>query len=272
MPFLIEGANDAGQCINLAVEQNSGVLLHYFYGSDHGIWLRFYEASQECCTIAFNNDCADENDWDLITRELLRLGLLDQNAVEALQSLRSEAFPVNYTNLPNLRQQLGQILGVEFLEWFGCADLSFHSPKAIAKQFPDAKFVLKSLRGKAENAVQPEPNEWCPEPDFPTFMYLPVPDGVVDEALLERHVQHWLETNDWDETRQVGFWLYSGYQRALPSRMRYLAERIMNLQLVFGQEGYERELRRTIRGILAVTDRSFDWQPYLDRRAGEIRL
>jgi hypothetical protein len=46
----------------------------------------------------------------------------------------------------------------------------------------------------------------------------------------------------------------------------------MNLSLAFPAERYEEELRRTLRGILAVAPKDFAWGPYLERRAGEMRL
>lgn len=103
-------------------------------------------------------------------------------------------------------------------------------------------------------------------------MYLPVPTGNVDTTLLDRHIQHWLETQDWDDDRQIGFWMYNAYRRALPNSMRYLADRIMNLELAFGAELYEEKLRQTIQGILAIADPNFDWEPYLNKKAGAIRL
>jgi hypothetical protein len=54
--------------------------------------------------------------------------------------------------------------------------------------------------------------------------------------------------------------------------MRYLADRIMNLELAFGTECYEQKLHQTIAGILTVADPAFDWEPYLNRKAGELRL
>ena len=43
-----------------------------------------------------------------------------------------------------------------------------------------------------------------------------------------------------------------------------------NLRLAF-PESYERALRQTICGILTVSQPDFDWQPYFDRKKGEIR-
>jgi hypothetical protein len=101
-------------------------------------------------------------------------------------------------------------------------------------------------------------------------MYLPVPDGSADTALVERHLRHWIETGDFDEERQAGFWLYTAYKRALPKEYGFLADRIMNLEQAFPGD-YEEQLRRCIRGILALTP-DFDWEPYLARTAGEQKL
>lgn len=175
-------------------------------------------------------------------------------------------------DLNSIRTRLGDALSIKLLRWCGCADLLTQSPKELSERFPEAIFVLKSRRGKVEQSPEPVPNEWCPTPGLPVFMYLPVPDGLVDDALLDRHVRHWQKTNDWNDDKYAGFWVYTSYQRALPSRMRYLADRIMNLQIAFGSEHYEAELRRTIRGILAAADSCFDWEPYLSMKAGEQRL
>jgi hypothetical protein len=101
-------------------------------------------------------------------------------------------------------------------------------------------------------------------------MYLPVPDGSADASLLERHVRHWIETRDFDEDRQAGFWLYTAYKRALPKEQGFLADRIMNLELAF-PDRYEEQLRNCIRSILALSP-DFDWEPYLARTAGEQTL
>src|SRR5690349_2071345 len=97
---------------------------------------------------------------------------------------------------------------------------------------------------KKQAVADPTPNEWCPVVGLPAFMYKPIPTGSVDEALLERHIDHWFDTGDFDEERQAGFWMYTAYTRALPAELRYLADRVMNLQLAF-PDAYEAELAKT---------------------------
>ena len=120
-------------------------------------------------------------------------------------------------------------------------------------------------------AGEDTPNEWCPVSGQPSFMYRPVPSGDVDSALLQRHVQHWLETGDFDETRQVGSWLYNAYRQALPEDLRFLADRVMNLPLAF-PDRFEEELHATLRGILAAASPGFDWEPYFAHKLGEQKL
>lgn len=123
---------------------------------------------------------------------------------------------------------------------------------------------------KSAASPEPTPNEWCPVSGLPAFMYKPVPAGAVDETLLERHMDHWFE-GDFDEERQAGFWMYTAYTRALPGEYRYLADRIMNLTLAF-PDGYDDEMRKTIRGILVTAKAGFDWEPYFARKLGEQKL
>ncbi|PZV10427.1 MAG: hypothetical protein DCF22_16845 [Leptolyngbya sp.] len=272
VPFLVDGSWDAGKLSDLVVENNSGLLLHYSYAEEHGLWMTVYESHNEAFTIDIQRRGRSENDLGAILAEVERLNLVTRDRCTQLRAILEEVALEDTVELSRVQTQLSEIFGIDFFSWLGCADLSAQSQKNLSQRFPDATFVLKSQRGKADKAIKPTPNRWCPQPDLPAFMYLPVPDGVINETLLEQHIKHWIETQDWDEDRQAGCWLYTAYCRTLPSRMRYLANRIMNLGLAFGDEMYEAELRRTIRGILAVTDSTFDWQPYLNKMAGEQRL
>jgi hypothetical protein len=169
------------------------------------------------------------------------------------------------------RVELGSALDARFPERLSCADLSVRSEGELRERFPAANFVLRSLKGKVEKENASTPNEWCPASGYPSFMYLAVPTGKVPPSELERHVRHWMDNGDFDETRQVGFWMYTAYKRALPTRFAFLADRIMNLENLF-PDSYEQALRETLRGILAVSPTTFDWSPYLARKAGEQRL
>lgn len=271
-PFLVDGAYDAGSLIDIAIDHNPGIMLHYSYAEDHGLWLTAYNRTSLAFTIDIQRRGPSENDLDTILAQVEQLRLLPSNRLADLQGILADAAQEGMMDLSSIRIRLSQTLGIVFFQWLSCADLVVQSQKELSQRFPEAAFVLKSKRGQADKTIEPTPNEWCPRTDLPLFMYRPVPSGVVDEAMLERHVKHWLETDDWDQSRDAGFWLYTAYCRALPNRMRYLANRIMNLTLAFGAERYEEKLRQTIEGILTVADPAFDWEPYLNKRAGEQRL
>ncbi len=271
-PFLVDGACDAGSLIDTAIDHNPGIMLHYSYVEDHGLWLTAYDRTSSAFTIDIQRCGPSENDLDTILAQVEQLHLLPCDRLADLQDILAADAQEGMMDLSSIRTRLSQTLGIVFFQWLSCADLAVQSQKELSQRFPGAVFVSKSKRGQADKMIEPTPNEWCPRTGLPPLMYLPVPSGAVDEAMLERHVKHWLETHDWNESRDAGFWLYTAYCRALPNRMRYLANRIMNLTLAFGAERYEEKLRQTIEGVLTVADPAFDWEPYLNMRGGEQRL
>jgi hypothetical protein len=268
IPFLVDGIADAGQAALTVSQHNVGTLLHYSYAEDHGMTLRAFDGAEESFVIAILRRGPSELDGARARREAERLRVVrDAHALTSLLALAGSKAEVD---LESARQLARAAFGCPLHESTTCADLSRESERSLRERFPDAQFILKSRRGQADAVHDTLPNEWCPAPGLPAWMYLPVPQGKTDEELVERHVQHWLATADFDVERQAGSWLLTAYQRALPSRYRFLADRVMNLRLAF-PESYERALRETIRGILAVAQPGFDWQPYFDRKKGEIR-
>ncbi len=272
VPFLVDRAWDAGKLVDCVIENNPGTMLHYSYGEDHGLWITAYEFSNEAFEVDIQRRGASENDLETILVKAEQLDIVNHDRIPELRAILEAAAVDHAIDLSSIRTQLSEALGIIFFNWLGCADLSMQSQKELSDRFPEAVFVLKSQRGKADKTLEPTPNEWCPKPGLPALMYLPVPSGDADKIMLERHVKHWIETQDWDENRQAGFWLYTAYRRALPNRLRYLADRIMNLEPAFGAELYEAKLRQTIEGILSVTDLAFDWEPFLNKKSGEQRL
>ena len=268
-PFLVDGIADAGQAAPIVSQHNVGVLLHYSYAEDLALQLRVFDGPKESFVLELRRRGPSEVDAAGVRHEAERLGLVrDAHAFTSFLTLADANAELD---LQSARQLAREAFGCPLHEGTTCADLSRESERSLRDRFPDAQFILKSRRGQADAVHDALPNEWCPAPGLPAWMYLPVPQGVTDEELVERHVQHWLDTADFDSERQAGSWLLTAYQRALPSRYRYLADRVMNLRLAF-PESYERALRETIRGILAVSQPDFDWQPYFDRKKGEIRL
>jgi hypothetical protein len=268
VPFLVDGIADAGHAARAVTQHNVGVLLHYSYAEDQAILLRAFEGAEESFVIEVRRHGPSEVDAARARPEAERLRLVRD--ADALTSLLSMAGSKAQVDLAIARQLAREAFGCPLHEATTCADLSRESELSLRERFPDAQFILKSRRGLADTEHGALPNEWCPAPGLPAWMYLPVPRGSSDEELVERHVQHWLTTADFDAERQAGSWLLTAYQRALPSRYRFLADRMTNLRVAF-PDSYERALRETVCGILAVSQPDFDWQPYFDRKKGEIR-
>lgn len=267
IPFLVDGAYDAGRALDVVVEASRDLLLHYHYGQEHGVWLTAFRDSEPRLAFGLTVTGLDNEPEEIMTA-LQELGLTSAKGGAELQQLLTDCARAHTRLAPaTLRQRLGHALGLELLVAFGCADLVRRTMKELQRRFPDATFVLKSRRGKADQEIQPDPNEWCPHAAMPAFMYLPVPDGDVEPAMLERHVRYWLETNDFDDEVGNGYWLHSAYQKALPHRMAYLADRLINLETAF-EDSYPEALTRTLRGILALSPKDFDWEPYFARRKG----
>ena len=272
VPFFVEGLRDAQGMANDVVTVVDGTVLRYFYAEDHGVWLSAFSQGAAAFEIELQRRGPSHNDRQTILQSCAQLGLAEGARLESLRAVLELAAQPAEIDVAMVRERLGASLGVDFVRRLGCADLSFLTEKELLVRFPTAQLVLKSRRGLVDKESPPAPNRWCPASGLPAFMYLPVPEGFIDETMLERHVRHWLETRDWDDVRQVGFWVYNAYRKALPSEKAFLANRIMNLGLAFPPALYEQELRTTIRGILAVSDPAFDWTPYLAQRAGESRL
>src|ERR1700742_18635 len=51
VPFLVDGRQEAGSAIEDVVAHNPGVLVHYCYGEDHGMWMRVFDRSTHVSTI-----------------------------------------------------------------------------------------------------------------------------------------------------------------------------------------------------------------------------
>jgi hypothetical protein len=271
IPFLVDGLLDVGGPSPNIVQRNEGLLLHYAYAEDHGFALSLFRDTEAHLRIDVQRRGPSEMDLPGIVNAACHLGLTSADGQDLETALMPATLPA-LTDIASMRDQLARLWDFDPRLCLSCADLARSSKRDLSKRYPEAIFVLTSLRGRYDKTEQPAPNEFCPVPGLPSFMYLPVPTvGDIDEQMLERHVRHWMSGADFDDDRQVGFWLLNAYHRALPSRYAYLADRVMNLSLAFPTQ-YELALRETIRAVLAISGCDFDWQPYLTRQAGEQRL
>lgn len=271
-PVLLEGPEEAGGVVDAFADAATGRWMHYAFAEDHGLWLRVFEGREERLELALQRRGPSEVDVDAAAGALESLGILAGGEVAAFREAVAPALEATALDLEATRGAVGAALGVTLLDRRSCADLTYQTLKALAARDPEATLVLKSRRWKCGEATPPpEPNEACPVPGLPAFMYRPVPDGDADPETVARHVRHFVETGDFDNDAQEGFWMYTAYRRALPTRYRYLAERAHNLApMVFPD--WESRLSDTVRAILAVADSAFDFEPYLARKKGGQRI
>ncbi len=270
LPVLVEGPDEAGAPLAGFIEHASFIWLHFAFAEDHGLWLRVFDGAVQRARIGIRRRGPSEIDVDAALQALAALGVVGPGREELVRQVLDHATAAGEVDLDRSRSQLSAALEVELFEGWSCADLTHSSPEVLATRAPSASPVLKSKRGKyGQEQPQPEPNQYCPVPGLPRFMYHPLPDGDADPDLVDQHVRHWIETGDFDDEAQEGFWLYTAYSRALPSRYRFLADRMMNLRFF---PDYRQAIQQTVRSILAVADQGFDWQPYLARQKGTQRL
>jgi hypothetical protein len=157
---------------------------------------------------------------------LLSRAVIDDPTASSLQNLAIDLV------IAEIGPKVAGVLGLQHVSWLSCAALTYRSQKELKQRFPGAEFVNVAKRGKIETPAPPTPNEWCSEPGQPSFMYLPVPSvqlAAEQEAMVNRHFRYWTEFGDYDDEAQQGFWMYERYREALPSRYRYLADRVINL-------------------------------------------
>lgn len=273
VPFLVEGLADVGHASDVVIEHNPGVLLHMSFAVDHGLWVAAFEQQTPVFTLDLQRRGPSDNFVALVAKEAQRLALVAPNKLDGFRTwlrLTNTALDVDVTAE---RDTLSSYLGTGLDLRASCMDLSRLGLRDLEAAFPGGTLVLSSRRKKVETETAIQANEWCPVPGMPSFMYLAVPAHEVDELMLERHIDHWLDTGDFDEERQAGFWLLNAYKKFLPTRWSFLADRMMNLNAVFIDDGeYQLANRNTLRGILSVASKDADWEPYLARRAGEQRV
>lgn len=120
VPFLVDGAWDAGTLVDLVIDNNSGILLHYSYAEDHGLWITVYDASNQAFVIDIQRHGASENDLDTILTKAEKLSLVKHDRIPKLRAILEEATVSNFVDLSSIRTKLSEVLGLVFFDWLGC--------------------------------------------------------------------------------------------------------------------------------------------------------
>ncbi|MEH2064667.1 MAG: hypothetical protein V7K50_20815 [Nostoc sp.] len=255
IPFIVEGLKEAGSPIVQLVQNNTQLLIHYAFSEDYGCWVKFFDRDKELACL-----CYQAGDNQLFKKlaapldNLLSRAIINQSTASSLQDLATDLV------VEEIGSKIAGVLGLQHVSWLSCADLTYQSKKELQKRFSGAEFVNVSKRGQIEIPAQCIPNEWCSEPDQPSFMYLPVPSvllTVEQEAMVNRHFQYWTKFGDYDNETQQGFWMYEHYRESLPSRYRYLSNRLMNLYR------QPTKLLETLRAIIKLVGTDVNWEEYL---------
>ncbi|MBW4524596.1 MAG: hypothetical protein KME18_05270 [Phormidium tanganyikae FI6-MK23] len=90
VPFLINGAWDAGKLVDRVIENNSGTILHYSYGKDHGLYIKVYDFSNGAFAIDIQQREPSENDLDTILVKAEQLSLVDRDRIPELRAILTE--------------------------------------------------------------------------------------------------------------------------------------------------------------------------------------
>lgn len=255
IPFVVEEPESMGGPIDRLVQHNTQLLIHYAFAEDHGCWVKVFDRNTELaflCYEAEDNRLSKKNAAAIDT--LLSRAVIDEPTASRLEDIATNLVVNEIGSL------VAGVLNLQHISWLSCADLIYQSQKELLKRFPGAEFVNVSKRGKIETSTLCLPNEWCSEPEQPSFRYLTVPSvrlTVEQEAMVNRHFRYWTEFGDYDDEAQQGFWMYERYRDALPSRYQYLANRLMNLHK------QPTKLLETLRAIIGLAGPDTEWEEYL---------
>ncbi|MEH2170651.1 MAG: hypothetical protein V7K41_29175 [Nostoc sp.] len=252
IPFILEGLEEVGGSIDQLVQHNTKLLIHYAFAEDHGCWINFFDKDRELACLSYQ--AGDNQLFKKLAApldNLLSRAIINESTASSLQELATDLV------VEEIGPKIAGVLGLQHVSWLSCADLTYQSKKDLQKRFPGAEFINFSKRGQIQTSAQCIPNEWCSEPDQPSFMYLPVPSlqlTVEEEAMVNRHFQYWTKFGDYNNETQEGFWMYEHYRKYLPSRYRYLSNRLMNLY------GQPTKLLETLGAIIKLIGTNVNWE------------
>ena len=256
IPFLVEGEDDAGGPLDAVVENNRGILIHYCFAEDHGCWVTFFDGPARLAWLSYMpRDPRLIENLAEATDILRGRGAIDDAVATRLRELaRDMAMEVG--------PDVAMALGLGDVSWLSSKDLTYQSMEDLQERFPGAQFVNVERRGQIEAPPRPEPNEWCPQPDQPAYMYLPVPDvsrTPAQDELVRRHYRFWTAFDEWDDERQL--FMLDRYGQVLPDGYDHLPNRVMGLSMHGSAK--EREILETLRAIIGLAGPGVDWEPYL---------
>lgn len=111
---------------------NTGVLLQFFFGADHGCWIRLFEASQKVAEFVASWETGEGS---FKPSHWLRLGAADMRSAGVLAALaKAPSYPDFEAPYP-----AAEALGLGAHEWLSCSDYAM--PDSLEGSYPDVIWV-----------------------------------------------------------------------------------------------------------------------------------
>jgi hypothetical protein len=236
------------------VPHADGLLVHYVYAEDHACVVVAYEGGLPVATIdwGFEGENAGyEDDGRPVRRRgvdadaLVARGLLTPDALARLRA----AVEGHRRPDPENRYLVAEELGLTHYAWVDGESVVLADREALP---PGARLfgVTPGEPGRPAS-VRGAGNAWCDLPGQPAWMYRPLPAASPAPALaplVERHVRYWAEVGDPDLST------YRAYAGALPPEFAYLADRVLQCQLLARDHGeaWVERLNETLRALVAL--------------------
>lgn len=125
-----------------------GVLARYYYGEDHGLWIRFYEDGQDLASVALVwDDMGDDSEpqeaepFALTVEKLARAGVIGAPDATELRRIL-EAFSTDDLEArPSAMQAVPTLLGFGAYQWLSTAYVTATELGDLRLVFPDAEVV-----------------------------------------------------------------------------------------------------------------------------------
>lgn len=263
------------------VGHNKGILLHYAYGEDFGCTVTMFEGPEvkgqykvlwdesaqleEQFLQQVQGELKKQIEESLTEAEaeklnkgilpmqqsamrpldlkgLVRDGLLSEAAADTLEGLRLE----QQAPSPHERYQIAQLFGLSHVSWRSSASLSLEGElETIQSSGPDVTVINPEQQG----AHTPTPNVFCDLPDQPVYLYAPIPTTPISQ-IAQEHIAHWEEHGD------PHMHLYQEYLDALPFRWKFLADRVLQCEMLAKRHGdsWRQRQWQTIAAIAALSE------------------
>jgi hypothetical protein len=152
-------AADNPRCVSFVIEDAEreddiiaacpGVLARYYYGEDHGLWIRFYRDGHPLTTLALVWDRAVDQESEpeevepaaQIVDKLAGAGVIDALESNDLRQVIEGFSPEDSSAYAQTAQSIPKLLGFAAFRWLSAAYLLETPPEDVRKLFPGAEIV-----------------------------------------------------------------------------------------------------------------------------------